>query len=112
LATIIVGAPRARWEAAAASGEYRPEDLECEGFIHASTPAQYPAVARKHYRDRRDLVLLLVDATKVRAEVRYEGRPGGHQYPHIYGPLNCDAVLQVIPYEPDAAGDFPLPPTG
>jgi uncharacterized protein (DUF952 family) len=112
MATIIVGAQRARWEAAAASGEYRPEDLEREGFIHASTPAQYPAVARKHYHDRRDLVLLLVDETKVRAEVRYEGRPGGEHYPHIYGPLNCDAVLQAIAYEPDVAGYFPLPPAG
>jgi uncharacterized protein (DUF952 family) len=109
MATIIVGAPRARWEAAAAAGEYRSEDLEREGFIHASTPAQYPAVARKHYRDRRDLVLLLVDEAKVRAPVRYEGRAGGEQYPHIYGPLNCDAVLRVAPYDPDTGDVFPLP---
>jgi uncharacterized protein (DUF952 family) len=108
---IVVGAQRRRWEASVTEGAYRPEDLEREGFIHASTPEQYPAVARKHYRDRQDLVLLLVDEARVRVPVRYEGRPGGQQYPHIYGPLNCDAVLQVIPYTPDDEGNCPLPPT-
>jgi uncharacterized protein (DUF952 family) len=109
VATIIVGASRELWEAARAVGYYLPADYGAEGFIHASTPRQLPAVALKHYRGRPNLVLLYVDADSVRAEIRYEGRAGGEQYPHIYGPLNLDAVIDAIEVTANADGAYTVP---
>ena len=52
-----------------------------------------------------DLVLLVIDTERVRPELRYEQVPGQPDpYPHIYGPLNLDAVLETRPFQPPAPG--------
>jgi uncharacterized protein (DUF952 family) len=107
--SIVVGASRQLWDAAQETGQYVPADFDAEGFIHASTPQQLAAVAEKHYRGRSDLVLLYISTERVRAEIRYEGRPGGEQYPHIYGPLNVDAVVRTLELRPAADGSYIVP---
>jgi uncharacterized protein (DUF952 family) len=43
----------------------------------------------------------------VRSEIRHEQVPGWEDpFPHIYGPLNVDAVVKVFPLEGDASGNF------
>ncbi len=55
-------------------------------------------------------MLLVIDTDKVDAEIIYENLEGGDQlFPHIYGHLNCDAVVKVVDFEPDADGYFALP---
>jgi len=90
------------WEQAQRDGQYtmstRGRTLAEEGFIHASTAAQVPLVAAAYYRDAPDLVLLVIDTERVGPELRYEQVPGQPDpYPHIYGPLNPDAVLETRP---------------
>jgi uncharacterized protein (DUF952 family) len=92
------------WERARAAGEYRISTrgrmLEDEGFIHCSTGAQVAPVARSYYAGETGLVLLTIDTDRLRAEVRMENPPGaGEAYPHIYGPLNADAVVAAVPFE-------------
>jgi uncharacterized protein (DUF952 family)/protein associated with RNAse G/E len=104
---------REDWEAAQREGEYRADTLETEGFIHSSTPQQVLGVANSGERFRRMTtpVLLCIDAGKVVAKIRYENLEGGESlYPHIYGPLNLDAVVDVVDFPPDADGKFSLPP--
>jgi glutathione S-transferase len=56
-------------------------------------------VANAFYADATDLVLLEIDEDRVIPEIRYEMVPGQTDpYPHIYGPLNVDAVVAVRPY--------------
>jgi len=50
-------------------------------------------------------LLLWVDPHKVEAELRWEAS-GGEQYPHLYGPLNLEAVLAVQDFVPDGDGIF------
>ena len=97
-------AEAADWERAQRDGQYtmstRGRTLAEEGFIHASTATQVPLVAAAYYRDAPDLVLLVIDAERVRPELRYEQVPGQPDpYPHIYGPLNLDAVVQTRPFQ-------------
>ena len=46
-----------------------------------------------------EMVLLCIDECKLQSEVRYEdGDNCGRAYPHIYGLVNNDAVMQVLPF--------------
>jgi uncharacterized protein (DUF952 family) len=145
-------------DAARLSNEYRPESLEKEGFIHLSQRHQVSGVANSFYKGQTDLVILVVDETLLKPELKYEapvhptplgashfppsgspsqpgplptkppsgkevrctslppviasaststsprfgGTEGGptphpeHLFPHLYGPLNFDAVVEII----------------
>lgn len=95
------------WDAAGRTGAYTAPSLDTEGFIHCSLPEQVAAVANAIYARREDLVLLWIDAGRVAPAIRYEGTPDA--YPHIYGPLNIDAVLEVTPWQPGEDGRFRTP---
>jgi uncharacterized protein (DUF952 family) len=109
-------ATRADWERARRDGEYTTSTagrtLADEGFIHASRAAQVAGVANMFYRDSADdLVVLVIDTGLVRAPVRYEDVPGADApFPHIYGPLNTDAVVGVRPLPAGPGGEFTFTP--
>jgi len=107
-------ADRGDWVAAAAAGEYRMSTrgvtLAEQGFIHCSQRQQLRGVAERYYADADDLILLVIDGTRVSSPVRYEAAPGStEEYPHIYGPLPAAAVTEVIPVSRDRAGRLILP---
>ena len=109
-------AAAADWEQARRDGQYtmstRGLTLAEQGYIHASTAEQVAQVANVYYRGVPDLLLLVIDPERVAPEIRYEAVPGQHEpYPHIYGPLNTDAVVQARPFRPGPDGEFswPLP---
>jgi uncharacterized protein (DUF952 family) len=108
---------RPEWHAAQQRGDYRAPSLASEGFIHCSTAKQVLHVANAFYREKKDLVLLVIDETLVLPEVKWETPTGPpargisqrDEFPHIYGPLNLEAVLQVVDFIPEADGSFQLP---
>ena len=91
------------WAAAQDAGDYRistlGRTLEQEGFIHASREDQWRATLQRFYADvPTDLVLLEIDPARLNSELRVEEVPeAGDSFPHIYGPLNLDAVVDVHP---------------
>jgi uncharacterized protein (DUF952 family) len=99
------------WERAQAAGEYttstRGQSLEQVGYLHASQADQVAGVANAVYQDAPDLVVLTIDTDRVRAEIRLE-QPADmdETFPHIYGPLNTDAVTEVRPFRPGPDGRF------
>lgn len=98
------------WIAARELGRYTAPSLEGSGFIHFSTPGQVLEVANRLFRGQGQLVLLCVEPTRLRAEVRYENLEGGTQmYPHVYGPVNLDAVTDVVDFPPNPDGTFSMP---
>ena len=92
------------------AASYSPEKFQTEGFIHCSTPDQVVKVADARFRGQSGLVLLCIETDKVQPEIRYENLEGGQElFPHIYGELNTDAVLQIVEFAPGADGYFTLP---
>jgi uncharacterized protein (DUF952 family) len=89
----------AAWAEASSAGEYRMSTrgvtLAEEGFIHCSLEHQVPGVVAGLYADVGDLLLLVIDLTKVPAAVRFEPVDGGEAYPHVFGPLPVAAVTEV-----------------
>lgn len=105
---------RAEWEAAQTIGDYRAESLASQGFIHASKSDQVAKVANAIYAGERDLVLLVIAIYKLTSPLKYEppdtSVPAEHEdaelFPHIYGPLNLDAVVEVLDFVPGEDGQF------
>lgn len=101
---------RSAWERARAAGAYRPASLDNEGFIHFSGRDQLVRVANARFSGATDLVLLCVIAGRLTAPLTYEaGEPDSEEeFPHLYGPLNLDAVVEVVPF-PEHESGFELP---
>jgi len=96
---------RDAWSDAKRMGEYRAPSLETEGFIHASRPDQILEVANNFYHGWDNLVLLWIDADRLKSELRWEPADGS-LFPHIYGPINLETIIQVTPFIPDEDGVF------
>ena len=109
-------ATRSDWEQARAAGQYTRSSagktLAEEGFIHASQASQLTRTANKFYRDvPGELLVLVIDTGRLRSEVRYEPVPGAElPFPHIYGPLNVDAVIEARPFAAGPGGTFAFTP--
>ena len=102
------------WAAAQRNGSYtestRGLSLAEVGFIHCSYAHQVTPVAETFYRGIAGLVLLVIDPVRLTAALQDEDLDGrGERFPHVYGPLNLDAVVDVLPLEPTEDGSFPLP---
>ncbi|SIO60587.1 Uncharacterized conserved protein, DUF952 family [Singulisphaera sp. GP187] len=91
---------RSEWEKAQANGEYRGDTLATEGFIHCATPKQLPWVAETFYKGRTKLVVLRIEPSKLTSPLKWESPPdSGEKFPHVYGPLDLEAVVEVVPLE-------------
>jgi uncharacterized protein (DUF952 family) len=65
-------------------------------------------VADLFYRDRDDVVLLTIDPRLLDSPVVVETPDGGDEgYPHVYGPLPLEAVVQVTRWETPAQPPLP-----
>lgn len=110
LPTILHITTPSAWAEGQQKGQYTADSLPTEGFIHCSTPAQVVYVANDRFRGRNDLILLVITSHLVRPPIVYEDcYETGQLFPHIYGPLNLDAVTQVLPFPSDTDGRFILP---
>lgn len=81
---------------AKSSGSYRCESLESEGFIHCCLPEQLPAVVERYYSDASGLKLMHINADELQVAAVFENTVGGDElFPHIYGEINMQAVVEV-----------------
>jgi glutathione S-transferase len=103
------------WEAARRGGQaYRRStvgvSLEEQGFVHCSFRGQVQPTADRFYAGRDDVVLLVVDPRRLTSPVRVEpvAGPGSERFPHVYGPIDLDAVVDsaAVPVGPDGRLDI------
>jgi uncharacterized protein (DUF952 family) len=91
------------------SAPYVPERFERDGFIHCTDGIEeLIRVGNRYYRDDpRRLVILRIDKRRVGPPLRYDDP--AHKYPHIYGPLNRDAIMDVHDAARLPRGAFVMP---
>jgi uncharacterized protein (DUF952 family) len=107
----------AEWKEAVLIGQYAAPSLRVEGFIHCSSANQVVDTANIFFSGQSGLVLLCIDESRLTAEVKFEDPTGGAKhdppmeelFPHIYGPINLDAVIKVVDFPPNEDGTFSLP---
>ncbi|MGC2238664.1 MAG: DUF952 domain-containing protein [Pyrinomonadaceae bacterium] len=74
---------------------YEAESLTSEGFIHCSFAAQLEAVLQRYYRDTERVLILTIDAEKLESKLVEEPSTNNEIYPHIYGEINRDAIVEI-----------------
>jgi uncharacterized protein (DUF952 family) len=88
---------------------YAPASLTQEGFVHCTDGAnEVAATADRYFADQQDeLLALVIDLDRVTAPIKYEDPR--RVYPHVYGPIEREAIIEVLTMPRDASGVF-LPP--
>ena len=85
------------WEQAKLNGEYKPAQFEQEGFIHCSVEKQVPGVLDRFYKGQTGLVKLKIEKAKLQRPLLFElATDLDELFPHIYGSLNIDSVVEEI----------------
>ncbi len=91
-----------QWQNAVPIGHFEEPSLQIEGFIHCSTKEQVKGVLERYYVGQKNLVLLHINEEKVIASIKFELAPSVNElFPHIFGSLNTDAVINVQPIDDD-----------
>lgn len=87
----------AEWETAKQQGLYESASLKAEGFIHCSQENQIADVIERYFKDKTALVKLVIDTGKLTSRFVFEWSPSTQDtFPHVYGPVNLDAIVDVI----------------
>jgi uncharacterized protein (DUF952 family) len=86
------------WNAAKQKGYYEHPSLKDEGFIHCSQDHQVAGVLERYFAGQKDLVKLVIDTDKLTSKFVFDWSPSlADTFPHVYGPINTDAVIDVLP---------------
>jgi release factor glutamine methyltransferase len=96
---------RKDWQDTLKRGIYISNSLKQSGFIHCSQPQQILKVANNFYFGIPDLILLWMNPGEITSQVVWEASDGA-LFPHVYGPINLEAVVSVSDLIPDKDGIF------
>jgi uncharacterized protein (DUF952 family) len=100
-------APAERWQNWPADTPYLPAEYEADGFVHCTAGEELLlAVANRYYRETPGaFVVVALAVERLDAPLRWEGGqpPDGSVanedlaplFPHLYGPINPGAVVEV-----------------
>ena len=93
--TIYHIAQKADWQQAVLSGLYFPASFNQERFIHCSTSEQVEGVLERYFQNQSVLKLTINSALLVHPP-KFEWATSVNQlFPHIYGPINIEAVIGI-----------------
>jgi len=89
-------ATREDWEKAQQKGFYESPSLKEEGYIHCSEDRQVRDVILRYFSAKNNLLKLTIDTNKLTSQLIYDWSNAIEDtFPHIYGPINLDAVISV-----------------
>jgi len=83
------------WKSADPDAAYEAASLRTEGFIHCSYAGQLEDVLQRYYVDAVSVLILEIDTDKLSSTLVEEPSTNNEIYPHIYGPINRDAIVGV-----------------
>lgn len=77
--------------------KYCKDSINKYSFIHCSDLDTYYLVAPNFKYDTDERIILIIDTNKVLAEIKWEDAQGVC-FPHIYGLINKDSIIAVLPH--------------
>eukprot|EP01095_Lingulamoeba_sp_RSL-Kostka_P004081 TRINITY_DN15173_c0_g1_i1.p1 TRINITY_DN15173_c0_g1~~TRINITY_DN15173_c0_g1_i1.p1 ORF type:complete len:128 (-),score=34.77 TRINITY_DN15173_c0_g1_i1:49-432(-) len=113
---------QACWEKAQANNVYLSETYDNDGFIHLSTQSQVFGTLNNFFKNIESVLILYIDPSKLTSELKYEPPVHPHNddedennnandyqgilFPHLYGPLNLEAVVSTRELNKSKDGTF------
>lgn len=98
---------KAGWVAAQSAGSIAPVGEE---FVHCSDRGVVHVTAGKFFHGQSGLLLLVIDPRLLDVPVRWEAVADSPLwFPHVYGPIPVEAVVEVHDFPCEADGSFVLP---
>lgn len=86
------------WNEALALGNYIHPSLSNEGFIHCCEEHQLAGVLERYFPNRNGLIRLVINTDNLKTKWTLEwSSAGADNFPHIYGPINPESVVEVLP---------------
>jgi len=86
------------WQEAKNNSFYEGDTLSIDGFIHCCLFEQIEDVLLNWFKGKQDVVILEIDPDILLSPIKYENLEGGlEMFPHVYGPINLDAVISEKP---------------
>jgi uncharacterized protein (DUF952 family) len=103
------GTPKGYFESLNSQEPYVPPDFAKDGFIHTTEGREaLSIVLTNFYKTRPEaFVVLYIDKDRVISPIRYDDP--AQIFPHIYGPLNRDAIIAVEDLQRAEDGTFLKP---
>jgi len=83
------------WERFKTKPSYQPDSLATEGFIHCSYASQLEGVLERYYGGVEKVLILTIETDKLLSKLVKEPSTNDELFPHIYGRLNINSVVDV-----------------
>ncbi len=83
------------WEKFKGEKFYEADSLKTEGFVHCSFAGQLETVLRRYYKGVERVLILELETEKLTSKLVNEPSTGGEIYPHIYGKIRAEAIVEV-----------------
>ena len=97
------------WQKAKQAGTYNGSEKDKkDGYIHFSDQDQVPETLKKYYKNKENLVLLKVNAFKLK-NLLWEQASNGDMYPHLYSPLDTKNIEDEFELTLNDDGTHKLP---
>lgn len=104
---IIFTATDKQWEMIKNQNQFVSLSLEKEGFIHCCYPHQILWVLNRHFIKEKRVMLICINENKLMSKWKSEDlSQRGQDFPHVYGPINKDAVIDHFWIESDFEGIY------
>lgn len=91
---------------------YWNKSLNKDGFIHCCSIENIAEVANSNFADvKDDMLLLCIDTSLLKSQIKWE-RPknnSGMSFPHIYGKINKNSIINIVNFRRNENGKFYLP---
>lgn len=83
------------WNKQSSADSYMTETMDEEGFIHCSTQEQVKGTRERYYANQEGLLLLHIDPTLLKSEMKFEISTNGQPFPHVFGGINWEAIVKI-----------------
>ncbi|HVQ26986.1 MAG TPA: DUF952 domain-containing protein [Planctomycetota bacterium] len=86
----------------------RPASPGGEGFVHCSFGRQVPGTLHLHFPQAAEVTLLRLDPAALGERLKLEASRGGELFPHVYGEIEGDDVVDRLVLRRREDGRFDL----